>query len=72
MKVMDLIEKLYDLDGGMEIALGDMQFNCCDKNISIETDFMVDDNNELYNKEDYEDDEWDEIKDDLKPVVLMI
>lgn len=72
MQVMDLIDKLQDLNGGLEIAIGDLQYNCCDKNIEINDGYMIDDYGELYNKEDYDEEEWNEIKDDLKPIILIV
>lgn len=72
MKVRDLIDKLYNYSGNMDIALGDFQFNCCNENINIEDDFYVDEYGELYNKADYDENEWNEIFDDLKRIILIV
>lgn len=71
MRIGDLIDKLYEYPNNMEIALGNLKFDCCDKNIHIE-EYYVDSYNELYNKEDYCDEEWEGIIDDLKRIIVLV
>lgn len=72
MKVKELIEALSRYDGDLEIAVGDLQFGCCNKDIYIEDNFKVDSSNEIHHEDDYSKEEWDDFKDELEPIILIL
>lgn len=72
MKIKELINALSKYDGDLEIAVGDLQFGCCNKEIYIEDGYKVDYLHEIHNKDDYSKEGWEELEKDLDPIVLII
>lgn len=75
MKVGELIEKLSVYDSDMEVALGDLQFNCFDKNVAIIDEYKYQEgDNELLCKEDFSDEEWKDLnsEQELSKILILV
>lgn len=75
MKVGELIKKLSVYDSDMEVALGDLQFNCFDKSITITDDYNYQEgDNELLCREDFSDEEWEDLNSEqaLSKILILV